>query len=131
MPQRTSRTLRRAGNRVVGTRVPVKWTAQRGSRKQLMKNVWKGLILGALTGMVGGAVLDAAAGARRKTAVVAHDVIDKAPRIVRSATHKAVDMLHDANVPETLKDAAVRTGDSHAAKRAKRAVSQVAAGLGH
>jgi hypothetical protein len=96
-----------------------------------MKNAWKGLIVGALTGMVGGSAMDMASAARRKTAEVAHDVIDKAPSVAKAATHKAADMLHDADVPETVRDAAVQVGDSQVAKKAKRVAGQVAAGLGH
>jgi hypothetical protein len=95
-----------------------------------MKNVWKGLVVGALTGMAGGAAMDMASSARRKTAQVAYDVIDKAPAVAKAATHKAADMLHDAEVPETVRDAAVQLGDSQVAKKAKRVAGQVAAGLG-
>ena len=65
-----------------------------GRQESLMKNAWKGLIVGALTGMVGGSVMDMASGARSKTARVAHGVIDKAPAVAKAATHKAADMLH-------------------------------------
>jgi hypothetical protein len=64
-----------------------------------MKNAWKGLIVGALTGMVGGSAMDMASGARRKTAGVARDMIDKAPAVAKAAAHKAADMVHDAGVP--------------------------------
>jgi hypothetical protein len=96
-----------------------------------MKNVWKGLIVGALTGMVGGSVMDMASGVRRKTARVAQGVIDKAPTVAKAATHKAADMLHDAEGPEALRGAAVQVGDSQIAQNAKTIVGQVAAGLGH
>ena len=96
-----------------------------------MKNAWKGLIVGALTGMVGGSAMDMASGARRKTAQVAHDVIEKAPAFAKAAKHKGADMLHDAEVPETLRDAAAHVGDSQMAMNAKTIVGQVAAGLGH
>jgi len=42
-----------------------------------MKNAWKGLVIGALTGMVGGWAMDVATGIRRKVAAGAHHVIDK------------------------------------------------------
>ena len=91
---------------------------------KLVKNAWKGLIVGALTGMVGGSAMDMASGARRMTAEVAHDVIDKAPSVAKAATHKAADMLHDADVSARVRDAAVHVGDSDVAKKAKRAVKQ-------
>jgi hypothetical protein len=56
-------------------------------------------------------------------------VIDKAPAVAKAATHKAADMLHDAEVPETVRDAAVQLGDSQVAKKAKKVAKQVAAGL--
>jgi hypothetical protein len=96
-----------------------------------MKNVWKGLIVGALTGMVGGSAMDMASTGRRKTAELAQDVIDKAPSVAKAAAHKATDLLHDADVPEALRGAAVHVGDSATAKKAKKVAGQVAAGLGH
>jgi len=63
-----------------------------------MKNAWKGLIVGALTGMVGGSAMDMVSAARRKTAEVAHHVIDKTPSVAKAVTHKAADVLHDAGV---------------------------------
>ena len=93
-----------------------------------MKNAWKGLIVGALTGMVGGSAMDMASAARRKTAEVAHDVIDKTPAVANAAIHKAADMLHDADVPGKIRDAAVQVGDSDVAKKTKRVAKQVAAG---
>ena len=91
-----------------------------------MKNAWKGLVVGALTGMVGGAVMDMATGAGRKTAEVAHDVMDRAPSVAKAATHKGADVLHDADVPETVRDMAQPMGDSDSAKKVKRVVKRVA-----
>ena len=96
-----------------------------------MKNVWKGLIVGALTGMVGGSAMDMASAARRKGAEVAHDVIDKAPSVAKAATHKAVDLLHDTDVPGKMRDVALKVGDSDFVGEAKSIVGEVAAGLGH
>ena len=93
-----------------------------------MKNAWKGLIIGALTGMVGGSAMDIASAGRRKTAEVAHDVIDKAPSVAKVVTHKAAAMLHDADLPGTARDAAVQVGDSGVAKKTKRVARRVAAG---
>jgi hypothetical protein len=89
-----------------------------------MKNAWKGLIVGALTGMVGGSAMDIASAGRRKVAGVAHDVIDKAPSVAKAAA----DMLHDADVPARVRDAAVQVGDSDVTKKTKRVARQVAAG---
>jgi hypothetical protein len=96
-----------------------------------MKNVWKGLVVGALTGMVGGSAMDMAATGRRKTAELAQGVMDRAPSVAKAAAHKATDLLHDADVPEALRDAAVHVGDSAPAKKAKKIAGQAAAGFGH
>ncbi len=98
---------------------------------KLMKNAWKGLIIGALTGMVGGSAMDMASAVRRKGAEVAHDVIDKAPSVAKKATHKAADVLHDADVPGRMRDVALQVGDSDVAEKAKSVAGQVAGGLGH
>jgi len=96
-----------------------------------MKNAWKGLIIGALTGMVGGSAMDMAVGARRKAGEVAHDVIGKTPSVAKAATHKAADVLHHADVPETVRDVAQHVGDSPLVAKAKNTAGQVAAGLGY
>ena len=96
-----------------------------------MKNAWKGLIIGALTGMVGGSAMDMAAGARRTAAEVAHDVIEKTPSVAKAATHKASDVLQHADVPDTMRDVAQHVGDSPIMTKAKSVAGQVAAGLGH
>ena len=96
-----------------------------------MKNAWKGLVVGALTGMVGGSAMDVASAVRRKGAEVAHDVVDKAPFVARTATHKAADVLHDAAVPRRMRSVAQQVGDSDLAGKAKNVAGQVAAGLGH
>jgi hypothetical protein len=96
-----------------------------------MKNVWKGLIVGALTGMVGGSAMDMASGMRRKGAEVAHDVIEKAPSAAKAATHKAAEILHDADVPGRVRDVAHHVAESHAVEEAKSVAGQVAGGLEH
>jgi hypothetical protein len=95
-----------------------------------MKNAWKGLIVGALTGMVGGSAMDLASAGRRKVAGVAHDVIDKAPSVAKAATHKAADVIHDAEMPETVRGVALHVGDSPLVTRAKAVAGQVG-GLGY
>jgi len=96
-----------------------------------MKNAWKGLIIGALTGMVGGSAMDIASSARRKAAAIAHDVIEKAPSVAKAATHKAADVIHDADMSDAVRDVAYHVGESPAATKAKSVAGQVAAGLGY
>jgi len=63
-----------------------------------MKNAWKGLVVGALTGMAGGVVMDLASGTRRKAGAVLGDAIDRAPSAARAAataTREAESELSD------------------------------------
>jgi hypothetical protein len=94
-----------------------------------MRNVWKGLVVGALTGMAGGAAMDIASADRRKTAEVAHDLMEEAPSVAKAVTDKATDVLDDADVPGTVRDVAQKVGESDGAKKAKKVAKQVAADL--
>jgi len=93
-----------------------------------MKNAWKGLVVGALTGMVGGAAMDMAERARRTAVHVAGQAVDRAPSVAGTATQKAADLVHDADVPGRA--LAEHVGRSDMADRAKKMVSEVSAGLG-
>jgi hypothetical protein len=95
-----------------------------------MKNAWKGLVVGALTGMAGGAVMDMALGARRRTVEVAHSVVENAPSVAKAAISKAADLIHDADVPETVRDVAHAVTNSDSATKAKSVVKQAAASTG-
>jgi|ERR1039457_4340800 sRNA-binding protein len=93
-----------------------------------MKNVWKGLVVGAFTGAGVGLVLDVLdRGAQRVAAVgdVVGDVVEEAvqhvPQVatrVRQGVSETVSRVHDADIPEQLKEAASAT---------KRKVSKAAA----
>jgi hypothetical protein len=88
-----------------------------------MRNVWKGLVVGGLTGVTAGVVLDTIAGASKK----AHDVGDQvrenadAGRWLQSVTEKAGEWLHDADVPEHVRNVADRVWESGAADQVKEA----------
>jgi hypothetical protein len=85
-----------------------------------MKNVWKGLIVGGLTGVLAGFVLDGVARASKKAAELGDQVLEHAPeagRWVQTVTDKAGDWLHDADVPEHVKAVAQKVKDSDAASR--------------
>ena len=94
-----------------------------------MKNAWKGLVVGALTGMVGGAVLDMAEGTGRRAVRVAGQVVDSVPSAARTATHKAAGLVHEADVPGRARDLAEHVGRPDMADKAKHVVSEVSAGL--
>ena len=80
-----------------------------------MKNVWKGLVVGALTGAGVGLVLDVLdRGAQKAGAVgeVVEDVVQHAPQVVARVRHgvtETVSRIHDADIPEQLKEAADAT----------------------
>jgi hypothetical protein len=85
-----------------------------------MKNVWKGLIVGGLTGVLAGFVLDGVARASKKAAALGDQVLEHAPeagRWVQTVTDKAGDWFHDADVPEHVKAVAQKVKDSDAASR--------------
>jgi hypothetical protein len=76
-----------------------------------MRNVWKGLFVGGLTGVTAGVILDSLARASKTAVAVGGQVRDHAPdagRWLHSATDKAGEWLHDADVPEHVRSAARR-----------------------
>ena len=80
-----------------------------------MRNVWKGLVVGGLTGVGAGIVLDSATRASRKAAAVGGQVRDHAPdaaRWLHSLTDKAGEWLRDSDLPEHVRDAAHRMIES-------------------
>jgi gas vesicle protein len=85
-----------------------------------MRNVWKGLIVGGLTGVAAGVVLDSLGRASRTAAAIGDQVRDLAPdagRWVQTVTDKAGEWLHDVDVPDHVRTAAVRVKESDAAGR--------------
>jgi len=56
-----------------------------------MKNTWKGLVVGALTGMLGGAALDAASRAGRSAASMVGKAREPVPAVARMAGHEAAE----------------------------------------
>jgi len=85
-----------------------------------MRNVWKGLVVGGLTGVIAGVVLDSLAGASKKAAEVGGQVRDHAPdagRLIQTVADKAGEWLHDADVPEHVRSVAHKLKDSDVANR--------------
>src|SRR5579862_4991940 len=84
-----------------------------------MRNVWKGLVVGGLTGVTAGVVLDSISRASRKAAELGAQVRAHAPdagndagRWVQSLTDKAGDWIHDADVPEHVRGVAHNVKES-------------------
>ena len=85
-----------------------------------MRNVWKGLVVGGLTGVIAGVILDSLAGASKKAAELGGQVREHAPeagRWVQSVTDKAGEWLHEADVPEHVRTVAHKVKESDAAGR--------------
>jgi hypothetical protein len=85
-----------------------------------MRNVWKGLVVGGLTGVIAGVILDSLAGASKKAAEVGGQVRDHAPdagRFIQTVADKAGDWLHDADVPEHVRSVAHKLKESDVAGR--------------
>jgi hypothetical protein len=73
-----------------------------------MRNVWKGLFVGGLTGVTAGVFLDSMSRASKSAAVVGGQIREHAPdagRWLHSATDKAGEWLHDAEIPDHIRHA--------------------------
>jgi hypothetical protein len=91
-----------------------------------MRSVWKGLIVGGLTGVTAGVVLDAMAGASKKALAIGDQVLEHAPdagQWVQSVTDKAGEWIHDADVPDHVRSVAKQVKDSDATDKVKKASS--------
>jgi len=85
-----------------------------------MRNVWKGLIVGGLTGVAAGFVLDGLADASKKAVALGDQVLDHAPEAghwVHSVADKAGGWLNETDVHEQVRAAAHRLKESDAANR--------------
>jgi hypothetical protein len=74
-----------------------------------MKSVWKGLIVGGLTGVTAGVVLDTFAGASTKAVAVGEQVRKHAPdagRWLQLVTDRAGEWIQDADIPEHVRHVA-------------------------
>jgi hypothetical protein len=97
-----------------------------------MKNIWKGLVVGGLTGVTAGIIVDSlskapetAKGLGRHMIDQGKQAIDHAPeagRWVHSVAEKAAEIVHDSEVPDRVRDGAHRIKESDIARRASKAV---------
>jgi len=93
-----------------------------------MRNVWKGLVVGGLTGVIAGVILDSLAGASKKAAEVGGQVRDHAPdagRFIQTVADKAGEWLHDADVPEHVRSVAHKLKESDVANRVSDASQDI------
>ena len=94
-----------------------------------MKSVWKGLVVGSLTGMVGGVALDMATAGGRKATRIANTLAEKAgsaveaaPSIAKTTTRAAAAKLHDADLSGKVDQAAAHIEGSDVVAKIKNAV---------
>jgi hypothetical protein len=76
-----------------------------------MRNIWKGMVLGAVTGALIGFVMDLMARAGEAAVDVGHRVHDRIPEVVeqsRRAGHAAVERVRDSDVVASAKEAVGR-----------------------
>jgi hypothetical protein len=89
-----------------------------------MRNVWKGLVVGGLTGVGAGVLLDSLHRANQKASEISKQVKEHAPeagRWVHSVTEKAADWVQDSDIPEHVRDTAHRVKESEPARRGAKA----------
>ena len=93
-----------------------------------MRNVWKGLVVGGLTGVMAGVVLDTIAGASKKALAVGDQVREHAPeagRWLQSVTDKAGEWIHDADASDHVRSVADRGKESDATNQVKQASNRL------
>ncbi|HEX3946655.1 MAG TPA: hypothetical protein VHW47_03080 [Acidimicrobiales bacterium] len=99
-----------------------------------MKNVWKGLVVGALVGGAVGVVLDLLGGGSGRLKTLGRRVHEQAPAaaewassVAGMAAERGAGLLADAQVPDRVRDAARKIGDSGLADQAKGTVADAVA----
>jgi hypothetical protein len=93
-----------------------------------MRNVWKGLVVGGLTGVLAGVVLDSIAEASKKASAISDQVRQHTPeagRWLQTVTDKAGDWIHDVDVPDHVRSMGERVKESGATSQVKQASSEV------
>ena len=91
-----------------------------------MRKVWKGLVVGGLTGVLAGVVLDSIAGASKKALAIGDQVREHTPeagRWLQSVTDKAGEWIHDADASDHVRSITERVKESGATNQVKKASS--------
>lgn len=92
-----------------------------------MRNVWKGLIIGALTGAGAGAVLDLLARGGQEAVLLggrAKDYVPVAGDRIRSAAETGAHRIEQADIADRLRSAAQRVAGAEPAEHAKDVVEK-------
>lgn len=93
-----------------------------------MRNPWKGLVIGGLTGVFAGVILDVLSGAREKVVTATENAREKAPMWGDKAKHaaeRAVERLRESELPDRARQTAERIRDSDIADGARAAADRV------
>jgi hypothetical protein len=94
-----------------------------------MRNTWKGLVVGGLTGIAGGAILDVIGRTSRRArelGAAAKGHVPDATSWLKHATEAAAERVHDADVPGRVHDVSTGIATSDAATRVAKASKDVA-----
>ena len=93
-----------------------------------MRNAWKGLVVGGLTGAVVGIALDVLASALKQATCGAEHARERAPDAVdwlQAVTERATEWVHDADVPERVREVSRKILESDFAAAANATASKV------
>ena len=93
-----------------------------------VRNAWKGLVIGGLTGAIVGIALDALAAAMRQATRGAEHARERAPDALewlQAVTERATDWVHDTDVPEKVREVSRKILESDLAATANATASKV------
>ena len=93
-----------------------------------MRNSWKGLVVGGLTGALVGIALDVFASALKEATLIAQNARERGPEAVdwlQTVTGSAAKWVHDSDAPDRVREMAQRILDSDFAAIAKETASKV------
>ena len=88
-----------------------------------MRNVWKGLVVGGLTGVAAGIILDLVTGAAEQAGEAGRRVKGRAPDLAGRVRHVAVEAagaIREADLPEKARMAAGQLREAELPEKAKR-----------
>jgi hypothetical protein len=93
-----------------------------------MNNVWKGLVVGGLTGVAAGIALDAMTRTSDKARDLGKQVAQHAPdagRWVQSMAENTKEIWHDSDVPDKVRDTAHRVREADVPEKVRDAAHRV------
>jgi hypothetical protein len=88
-----------------------------------MRNVWKGLVVGGLTGVAAGLILDLMTEAAEQAGEAGRKVKGRAPDLAGKVKHvaaEAAEALREADLPEKARLAAEQLREAELGEKAKR-----------